>query len=116
MGGGGSICLDWIDASDAVREWVSIGRSGEGNAVRVLGLRKGTRRKVDVLRGDVGGAVDDGPATGCEDEEAALFGAVNEVTAGDGDGECTYGFSSKPFTEGVEGFPADMMGADAGAA
>ena len=88
MGGGGSSCLDWVDASDGVREWASAGRRGEeGNTVRVLGLRKGTRRKVDVLRGDVGGTADDGPATGCEDEEAALFGGVNEVAAGDGAGD-----------------------------
>ena len=35
-----------------------------GSVVRVFGLRNGTRRKVDVLRGDVGGAADEGPATG----------------------------------------------------
>ena len=84
--------------------------------VRVFGLRNGTRRKVDVLRGDVGGAADEGPAKGCEDEEEALFGAVTGVAVGDvvgdKDREWTDGLSSNPFTEGVGRFPADMVVAD----
>lgn len=117
MGPGGSSCLDWVDASDGVREWVSTGRSGdEGNTVRVLGLRRGTRRKVDVLRGDNGGAVDDGPATGCEDEEApceAVDGgsAGDRASDGEGDGD---GLSSVPFTESAGGCPVDMVSTDAG--
>ena len=41
---------------------------------------------------------------------------MNKVTAGDGagdnDGEMIGGFSLDPFTVGVGGFPADIVGAD----
>lgn len=100
-----------MDAIDGVRECVSAGRSGEDGSVgRALGLRNGTRRNVEVFRGEDGGlSVEatevDGPATGCDDEDVPPFGSDGKITAAGAVGSDS--FSSEPLTDGVGGFPGD---------